>query len=202
MKIITIILSLMLSSSSIPAKNIDLQYSEYNEYVRQYCLEQEGDNIWYSYIDTDKNSKTYGDYGFKDTTTNEVMVPTQYTIIYKKCFDSNKSETYVAVRSSGGGWIYINQNGEDIVQAYNFDAGPDFFKEGLSRYVENGKVGFINENLEIVIPAQFDNAYPFENGFAKVCNGCQRDPMVEHSKLEGGIWGVVDKKGNVTWDKE
>ncbi len=75
----------------------------------------------------------------------------------------------------------------------------DYFKEGLARCIDNEKVGFINEDLEIAIPAQFDWASYFENGEAKVCNGCESVSDGEHSQMENGTWGNLDKNGAVTW---
>ena len=199
-KIVTILISLIFSAQKLPVENIDLNYIERNDYVKQYCIEQESEKDWYSFIDANKVSTTYGYYGFKNTSNDNVIIPAQYDIIYKKCFDSN-SEFYIAAIPNKG-WCYIDKSGKFIIQSYTFDAGPDIFMEGLSRYKENEKVGFINKDLEIVIPAQFTDAYSFKNGFAKVCNDCKRDLSIEHSKLEGGKWGVVDKNGIITWDKE
>jgi hypothetical protein len=97
---------------------------------------------------------------------------------------------------------YVNLKGNVIHYAYRFDNGPDYFVEGLSRYVENGKVGFINQNLDVVIPAQFDWTSYFENGIAKICNGCKEIPDGEHFRMEGGLWGTIDKNGSVTWNNE
>src|SRR5690606_38550055 len=59
------------------------------------------------------------------------------------------------------GWVYVDKSGRSILRPYFFDNGPDYFEEGLARFVENGKVGFHDKALNIVIPAQYDFAYPF-----------------------------------------
>jgi len=82
------------------------------------------------------------------------------------------------------------------VQAYFFDKGPDYFEEGLARFIENGKIGYMDENLNKIIPAQFDGAGPFNKGKAKVCIGCTKVTDGEYSKMEGGNWGEIDQKGN------
>lgn len=83
------------------------------------------------------------------------------------------------------------------VPALPFDNVADPFVEGLARTPRGGKVGFVNEALEVVIPRQWDFAFPFENGLARVCNGCSvvRDPGDEHGRLEGGAWGLIDREG-------
>jgi hypothetical protein len=186
------------------AGEIDSNYTEYNNYSKQYCIDQKIDNIWYSYIDDRIESETYGDYGWKNTSNDEIMVPAQYMMIFYKCHDSAKSIGFAGAKEGTKGIWYWTPDGEKILQAYIFDNGPDYFEEGLSRYIENEKIGFINENLEIVIPAQFDGAWPFENGTAKVCNGCEKvyiDEFKEYYTYEGGTWGKVDKNGTVTWDE-
>ena len=80
-----------------------------------------------------------------------------------------------------------------------FDNGPDYFVEGLARTVRDGKVGFVNEELEVVVPRRWDFAFPFENGFARVCDGCSivRETGQEHGTLAGGIWGLIDRTGRI-----
>lgn len=113
-----------------------------------------------------------------------------------------ETDSYLAVVLENNEIAYVDRAGAVILYPFVFDNGPDAFSEGLSRYTENGKVGFINEKLEIVIPAQFDWASPFKNGTADVCKGCQQvypDETKEHSRMEGGDWGTVDKNGTVKW---
>lgn len=113
-----------------------------------------------------------------------------------------KGYAYNIVFIKNRGIVYVDTKGKIIHHAYNFDNGPDYFIEGLARYVENGKIGFINEKLEIVIPAQFDFASYFENGVAKICNECRKVYQGEHSQMKGGKWGILDKNGGVSWNKE
>ena len=83
--------------------------------------------------------------------------------------------------------------------ALPFDNGADYFVEGLARTVRDGKVGFVNERLELVVPRQWDFAFPFEGGFARVCSGCstERDDADSHGYLVGGAWGIVDRTGRI-----
>jgi hypothetical protein len=59
------------------------------------------------------------------------------------------------------------------------------------------KIGFINNKLEVVIEPRFDFAYPFENGKARVCNGCTKKQNGEHYMIVGGKWGVIDQSGKL-----
>lgn len=78
-----------------------------------------------------------------------------------------------------------------------FDNGADYFVEGLARTVKSGKVGFVDEELAVVIPPQWDFAFPFESGLAAVCNGCKTEPVGEHREMAGGDWGYIDSRGRV-----
>lgn len=98
-----------------------------------------------------------------------------------------------------GVFIFFGLIGCTSIQPYFFDNGPDYFVEGVARFVENGKIGFYNEQNEKVIPAQFDWASPFENGVAEVCNECKAVREDEHERMQGGKWGTVNMKGEVLW---
>jgi hypothetical protein len=91
-------------------------------------------------------------------------------------------------------WGYINRNNKIIVMLA-FDNGPDYFSEGLARTVDNGKIGFVNEALDVVIPPQFDAAFPFENNRAKVGRQCATIQDGEHRLWECRQWFEIDKTG-------
>lgn len=70
----------------------------------------------------------------------------------------------------GAHLLHVSKSGK-FVRAFIYDNGPDYFSEteGLARYVsEEGLVGYVDTALNIVIPAQFLCAMPFENGRAWV----------------------------------
>lgn len=76
-----------------------------------------------------------------------------------------------------------------------FDNGGDEFAEGLVRSRQQGKVGFYNAQLRAVIIPQFDFAWPFKEGKALVCNGCNTRRDGEHTSMIGGQWFYIDKSG-------
>ncbi|MBT3302407.1 MAG: TonB family protein [Bacteroidetes bacterium] len=55
--------------------------------------------------------------------------------------------------------------------------------EGLSRYRNNSKYGFVNAKEEIIIPLEFDTVADFNQSYARVS--------------KNGKWGVIDKSGRV-----
>ena len=63
----------------------------------------------------------------------------------------------------------------------------------------DGKIGYADESTyTIVIPPQFDCAYLFENGKAKVSNQCKTVKTGEYHAWESENWQYVDKKGQLT----
>ncbi|MBN8220198.1 MAG: WG repeat-containing protein [Spirochaetes bacterium] len=95
------------------------------------------------------------------------------------------------------GWVAIDKNKKLLYTPFIFDNGPDYVKEGLLRFVENGKMGFVNEGGKKVIPAQFDFVFPFEGGTARFCNGCKSVSDGEHKMMDEktGTWGKINKSG-------
>ncbi len=96
----------------------------------------------------------------------------------------------------------FNRKGEFLYHPFFIDNGPDYFAEGLQRFVENNKMGFANRKGEKAIPATFDYVAPFEYGLAAFCQGCQlkidsADSGDPHPMIVGGEWGLIDKKGNI-----
>ncbi len=73
---------------------------------------------------------------------------------------------------------------------------PDYPAEGLIRVVKNGKIGFADaKTYALVIEPQFDCAFPFENGKAKVSKQCKTVKDGEYSVWESEAWQYVDRGG-------
>ena len=89
------------------------------------------------------------------------------------------------VRSDGKAMpIYIDEKGR-----------IDKFKEGLVRTKINGKIGFFNKNLDMVIEPFYDFAFPFHNGVAEICVGCVEKIEDNSSLLDGGEWKRINRQG-------
>lgn len=106
----------------------------------------------------------------------------------------------LAATLDGQGWVLINSKGEEVIRPYMFDNGPDYFVDGLARFVRDGKFGFFDERGRVVIQPQFDFAYPFRQGKARVGWGCALIQDGEHQKILGGQWKEIDKTGRVLPD--
>lgn len=98
------------------------------------------------------------------------------------------------------GWVYVDRDNRPILRPYIFDNGPDYFEENLARFVENGKMGFHDQALNIVIPAKYDFVYPFENGTAQAGTNCTIQHHGEHSSVNCEQWESVSKPASASAD--
>jgi hypothetical protein len=96
----------------------------------------------------------------------------------------------------GKHFYYIHKSGKKML-TLTYDNGADEFKDGLARTKVNGKIGFFNKNLEMVLPPIYDFAFPFYKGKAEICTGCKEKSDGEHSMLDGGRWQKIDRNGLV-----
>jgi hypothetical protein len=93
------------------------------------------------------------------------------------------------------GFYYVRRDGH-MVPVVTYDNAPDSFVEGRARTQVDGKIGYIDGRLRVVIPPRYDWGFPFEHGKAVVCSGCAPKPDGgEHGLVEGGMWGTVDPNG-------
>jgi len=100
------------------------------------------------------------------------------------------------VQDSGGNWVIVDDNKTILYEVFAYDNGPDYPSEGLIRVVKQGKIGYADaQTYAIVIAPQFDCAFPFENGKAKVSADCQTVKDGEHEVWTSDAWRYVDKKG-------
>jgi len=94
-------------------------------------------------------------------------------------------------------WHCLDKKGRHLATILNFDNGPDYASEGLIRYEDANKIGFVDEACKIRIVAKWDFAFPFSAGRAVVCEGCQNQSDGEHTLRVGGKWGAINRKGAV-----
>ncbi len=114
----------------------------------------------------------------------------------EKVVNTAASTSLVMEQTTDGKWVILDNNKTTLYEVFLYDNGPDYPSEGLIRVVKNGKIGYADASTyAIVIEPQFDCAYPFENGKAKVSNECQTVKEGEHSSWTSEAWQYVDKKG-------
>lgn len=106
-------------------------------------------------------------------------------------------ETGIAAVVDKMGWAYIDCAGTVLIRPFVIDNGPDYFHEGLARFVQGRMIGFMNRSARIVVPARYRFAEPFNNGFALVCTDCRKIVSGEHGTISGDHWGVIDAGGSL-----
>ena len=95
-----------------------------------------------------------------------------------------------------------SRDGKFLYQPLIYDFSSDEIHEGLSRFTENGKTGYVNRQGKKIIPAQFEFTWPFSLGTAIFCKGCYYDKTKdpEHPPLISGTFGFIDRTGKVLVD--
>ena len=93
-------------------------------------------------------------------------------------------------------FYYVRKDGKAI-QTLTYENKADPFSDGLARTKVNGKIGFFNMNLDIILKPIYDFAFPFYKGKAEICTGCKEKNIGNHSMLEGGKWQKIDRSGLV-----
>lgn len=95
------------------------------------------------------------------------------------------------VLGTGGGWHYVKKSGETL-PVITFDNGADYFAEGLTRGVVDGRVAYFDPDFHRVA-GPYADATPFRNGRAAVCQGCSKS----NGTSRDGQWGFIDRTGKV-----
>ena len=116
-------------------------------------------------------------------TSGELVIPCKYSFIANG-FD----DKYVAVGLNGKYGMARKETGEVVIPIiYEMEPVDSWtFKEGVIPVKKDGKMGYINEYNQTVIPFIYDAAYAFSEGFAVV--------------KRYGKYGYVDRYGYDTFN--
>ena len=129
-------------------------------------------------------------YGYADQ-TGKIIIPPTYLV----ALPFNTGGIAAVVDDSG--WVYINSSGLKLLRPFIVDNGPDYFVDGLARFVKDNKIGFCDQKGRVIISAQFSFVQPFSEGVAGFCTECRQIKEGEYHRFSGGKWGFIDRKGNV-----
>ncbi|MCC5944273.1 MAG: WG repeat-containing protein [Bernardetiaceae bacterium] len=114
---------------------------------------------------------------------------------YIMCF-TDTFRTFAIVLEPEKGFIAIDREENLLYEVYPYDNGPDYPQEGLFRIRKNNQIGYADINTgKIIIEPQYDCAYPFENGKAKVSTDCQSKSVGEYTEWISKNWFFIDTKG-------
>jgi len=126
----------------------------------------------------------------KEEPLNNYYVPKQY--LEQLDF---KGEEIVSIYQNNA-FYYVRRDGK-AMKTLTEKNGADPFVEGLARTKVNGKIGFFNTNLDIVLKPIYDFAFPFYDGIAEICTGCKEEKEGDYSMLKGGRWQKINREGLV-----
>ena len=93
-------------------------------------------------------------------------------------------------------FYYVRKDGR-LLPTVEYDGEADPFSDGLSRVKLNGKYGFFNENLDIILKPIYDFAFPFHKGISEICMGCKEKEEDGSPMLDGGKWKKINREGLV-----
>jgi hypothetical protein len=131
-----------------------------------------------------------GLWGYRNVDDEVIIEPSFYMAL-----EFNSYGLAAVVDDSG--WLYINLFSEKIIRPYVIDNGPDFFREGLARYVKNSRIGFFDQKGNVVVQAEFEFVRPFSDEMAAFCRGGHIVQDGEYKRIAGGKWGYIDMQGVV-----
>jgi hypothetical protein len=135
---------------------VPLIYDEVSNFINGFALVRSGE-LW----------------GMIDATGN-VVIPIEYETLR----DFSDGVALAKIPYGEKGFVDISGN---FTPLYNYDIYS--FSEGFALFSEGykGKRGYIDKTGALVIPAEYDLAYSFENGLARV--------------QKNGYWGYINKAG-------
>jgi hypothetical protein len=144
------------------------------------------DDYWLSFHDA-----AHSETGYKKPNGDIAIAAGKYPFCFTDTF-----RNFAIVAHPAQGLVAIDKQEQILYQVFPFDNGPDEPSEGLFRIEMNHKIGFADaKSGKIIINPQYDGAYPFRQGVAKVNIGCQTATDGEHSTWVGGNWFHIDKTG-------
>lgn len=119
----------------------------------------------------------------------------EYKVNYDYDYASQFIDGYAFVIINGVEKI-INKKFETIVQSNSKYRICDNFYEGLAKIqnIETGKIGFINEEREIIIPCTFDDAHHFSEG---MCVVYKYDKPSRSANYQTSHYGFINKEGEI-----
>lgn len=95
-------------------------------------------------------------------------------------------------------WVLVDEQQQVHYEVFFYDNGPDTPSDGLYRIVKEGKIGYADAITNaIVIAPQYDCAFPFEDGRAKVSNACATVRDGEYEVWESDAWQYINRENVV-----
>ena len=131
------------------------------------------------------------EHGYKNQKGDTIIPSGKYALCFTDTFT-----TYAIVLKPYAGFVAIDRQEKVLYQVLPNDNGPDNASDGLFRIIENSKIGFAAALTgKVIIKPQFDCAWSFKNGIAKVSMECTKVPDGEYTRWVSNNWYYIDKSG-------
>lgn len=114
---------------------------------------------------------------------------------YYYCYTDTIKDFGMVIEKNTGKILGIDQRANELFEVFKYDNGPDNPESELFRIIKNGKIGYANAKGRIIIEPNFECAYPFKGGFAKVSDNCEKEKEGEHSIWKAENWYQITKDG-------
>lgn len=97
------------------------------------------------------------------------------------------------------GWVGIDRHERVLYHLFMYDNGPDYPAEGVRRIVDAaGRIGFADSaSGRLVLAPQYEAAFPFTHGRARVGSQCRVLHDGEHWLWSCAEWHYIDHRGHV-----
>jgi hypothetical protein len=131
------------------------------------------------------------EYGYKNLNGDTIIPLGKYGICFTDTF-----KTYAFVLKPYVGVVAIDRQEKVLYHPFPYDNGPDNASDGLFRIIKNSKIGYADALTgKVIIKTQFDCAWPFINGIAKVSKDCTERSDGEHKTWITDNWYYINKSG-------
>lgn len=138
------------------------------------------------------NDTLKDEYGYKNQNGDTVIAQGKYPFCFTDTF-----RTFAIVAKPNFGFVAIDRQENVLYKIFPYDNGPDYASDGLFRVLKDNKIGYADATTGlIVIKPQFDCAWPFDNGIAKVSIDCKTQADGEHTTWLSDNWYYIDKVGH------
>ncbi|NER12766.1 WG repeat-containing protein [Leptobacterium flavescens] len=105
--------------------------------------------------------------------------------------------THAIVKEKSGRIIGIDKKENTLFEVYGQNGQPDSPRDGLFRIIKDGKIGYANDEGNIVIAPLYKCAFPFFNGQARVAIYCQIKDNEGRQMMSTDQWIFIDTKGKL-----
>lgn len=169
------------------------------------CFSQNGEALYF-FI-----GKDAGKGGIR-TQSGKEIIPAEYkSLYYEEGKEIKDAQIYLIDNNlkpvdSMNYWYSIkafNRKGEYLYTPYWVDNGIDDYVEGLRRFVNNGHMGFVDRQGNVIVPAIFNYVHPFYRGYAIAANECkyvkQRKTPLYYAPYKCGQHFIINRNMDVLY---